>query len=74
MVPFEIENAVPQPKVISMGSDFDYIWKLSVSPGTSKVLSYSVATLSEAEIAKLPTLIVEGLDEEVVTGAKAIRG
>jgi DNA topoisomerase-6 subunit B len=74
MVPFEIENAVPQPKVISMGSDFDYIWKLSVSPGASKVLSYSVATLSEAEIAKLPTLIVEGLDEEVVTGAKAIRG
>jgi DNA topoisomerase-6 subunit B len=74
MVPFNIENAVPEPKVINMGNDFDYIWKLSVSPGASKVLSYSVATLGEAEIAKLPTLIVEGLDEELVTGAKAIRG
>ncbi|WP_321428642.1 DNA topoisomerase VI subunit B [uncultured Methanolobus sp.] len=74
MVPFEIENAVPEPKVISMGNDFDYIWKLNVPADSSKVLSYSVATLSEAEIAKLPTLIVEGLDEELVTGAKAIRG
>ncbi len=74
MVPFEIENAVPEPKVISMGSDFDYIWGLSVSPDSSKVVKYSVATLDDAGIARLPSLIVEGLDEELVTGAKAIKG
>jgi DNA topoisomerase-6 subunit B len=38
------------------------------------VLKYSVATLGEKEVSKLPVLIVEGLDEEVVTGSKAIRG
>ncbi|WP_292469702.1 DNA topoisomerase VI subunit B [Methanolobus sp.] len=74
MAPFEIENAVPEPKVISMGNDFDYIWNLSVSPGSSKVVKYSVATLDDAGIARLSPLIVEGLDEELVTGAKAIKG
>ncbi|MDG6244054.1 MAG: DNA topoisomerase VI subunit B [Methanolobus sp.] len=74
MVPFEIQDAVPEPKVISMGNDFDYIWNLSVSPGSSKVVRYSVASLDDTEVAKLPALIVEGLEEELVTGAKAIKG
>lgn len=74
MVPFEIENAVPEAKVINMGNDFDYIWDLSVSPGSSKVVKYSVATLDDAELSRLPSLIIEGLDEELVTGAKAIKG
>ncbi|MDW7731717.1 MAG: DNA topoisomerase VI subunit B [Methanolobus sp.] len=74
MLPFKIEGAVPEPKVISMGSDYDHVWKISVSPGSSKVIKYSVATLEENEISRLPLLIVEGLDEELVTGAKAIKG
>jgi DNA topoisomerase-6 subunit B len=74
MLPFKIENPVPQPKVIAMGNDYDYIWDVSIAPGASKVLKYSVATLGEKEVSKLPVLIVEGLDEELVTGSKAIRG
>ncbi|WP_406656980.1 DNA topoisomerase VI subunit B [Methanolobus sp. ZRKC2] len=74
MLPFKVEGAVPEPKVISMGSDYDHVWKMSVSPGSSKVINYSVATLDENEISRLPSLIVEGLDEELVTGAKAIKG
>ncbi|MBN2109813.1 MAG: DNA topoisomerase VI subunit B [Methanosarcinaceae archaeon] len=74
MLPFKVEGAVPQPRVISMGNDYDHVWKISVSPGSSKVIRYSVATLDENEISRLPSLIVEGLDEELVTGAKAIKG
>ncbi|WP_407356043.1 DNA topoisomerase VI subunit B [Methanolobus sp. WCC5] len=74
MVPFEIGGAVPEPRIIDMGNDFDYIWNLSVSPGASKVVRYSVASLDDTEVAKLPVLIVEGLEEELVTGAKAIKG
>jgi DNA topoisomerase-6 subunit B len=33
-----------------------------------------VDTLSDSEAAKFPQVIVEGLDEELVTGAKAIKG
>jgi DNA topoisomerase-6 subunit B len=74
MVPFKIRETTPEPKVISMGNDFDYVWKISVSTGSSKAISYLVDTLSDAEAAKFPELIVEGLDEELVTGAKAIMG
>ncbi|KXS40906.1 MAG: DNA topoisomerase VI subunit B [Methanolobus sp. T82-4] len=74
MLPFKIEGAVPEPKVISMGNDYDHVWKMSISAGSSKVIEYSVASLEESEISRLPSLIVEGLDEELVTGAKAIRG
>ena len=74
MLPFEIEKPVPEPKIISMGNDYDYIWDLAISPDSSKVINYSVATLDENEIARLPSLIVEGLEEELVTGAKAIKG
>nr|HML26181.1 DNA topoisomerase VI subunit B [Methanomethylovorans sp.] len=72
--PFKIRETTPEPKVISMGNDFDYVWKISVSTGSSKAISYLVDTLSDAEAAKFPELIVEGLDEELVTGAKAIMG
>ncbi|WP_370573420.1 DNA topoisomerase VI subunit B [Methanomethylovorans sp.] len=74
MVPFKIRETIPEPKTISMGNDFDYVWKMSLSTGSSKAISYVVDTLSDTEATKFPEVIVEGLDEELVTGAKAIRG
>lgn len=74
MLPYEIGDVSPEPKVISMGSDFDYVWAMKVSPEASKAVTYSLSSMSEDEIKRLPQLIVEGLDEELVTGAKAIKG
>ncbi|AGB48913.1 DNA topoisomerase VI, B subunit [Methanomethylovorans hollandica DSM 15978] len=74
MVPFKIRETIPEPKTISMGNDFDYVWKMSLPTGSSKAISYIVDTLSDAEASKFPEVIVEGLDEERVTGAKAIKG
>lgn len=74
MVPFKIRETIPEPKTISMGNDFDYVWKMSLPTGSSKAVSYVVDTLSDVEAEKYPQVIVEGLDEELVTGAKAIKG
>jgi DNA topoisomerase-6 subunit B len=74
MVPYHITNAVPEPKVVTMGNDFDYIWETGVSPDASKVLKYTLESLTDDEISRLPEIIVEGVEEEIVTGAKAIKG
>ncbi|MBC7086220.1 MAG: DNA topoisomerase VI subunit B [Methanomethylovorans sp.] len=74
IVPFKIREEVPEPKIVSMGNDFDYLWEINLSAGSSKAISYVVDTLSDIEIKNYPEVIVEGLDEEMVTGAKAIKG
>lgn len=73
IIPFKIRNIIPEPKIISIGDDFDYIWKISINPGASKAVNYIVDTVSDTEILNFPEIIIEGLDEELVTGAKAVR-
>ena len=59
---------------MTMGNDYDYVWDISAAAGSSKVLSYKIESASEEELQKLPQLIVEGIEEELVTGAKAFKG
>ncbi|RXA19444.1 DNA topoisomerase VI subunit B [Methanosarcina sp. MSH10X1] len=74
MLPWTISRAKPEPKVVTLGNDYDYVWDISASVGASKVLSYRIETVTDKELGKLPDLIVEGLEEELVTGAKAFKG
>ncbi|KKG09786.1 DNA topoisomerase [Methanosarcina sp. 2.H.T.1A.6] len=74
MLPCGINGAKPEPKVVTMGNDYDYIWEISAAAGSSKVLSYRIESTTEEELRKLPQLIVEGIEEELVTGAKAFKG
>jgi DNA topoisomerase-6 subunit B len=74
MLPWTISRAKPEPKVVTMGNDYDYIWDISAVVGSSKVLSYSIESTTDKELGKLPDLIVEGVEEELVTGAKAFKG
>ncbi len=74
MIPFKAENVVPESKVITMGSDYDHVWKMKLSPGASKAVTYSLESVTEDEVARFGDLIVEGIEEELVTGAKAIKG
>ena len=69
-----ISRAKPEPKVVTLGNDYDYVWDISAAAGSSKVLSYRIESTTDKELEKLPDLIVEGLDEELVTGAKAFKG
>jgi DNA topoisomerase-6 subunit B len=62
------EAATPEPKVVPMGDGYDYQWKISLAPGQSAELRYNIA--SEGVTLREP--VVEGLDEDIVTGAKVI--
>ncbi len=64
----QAEGVTPAAKVISLGDGYDYHWKLSIAPGQSAALSYSIS--AEGAILKEP--VVEGLDAEIVTGARVI--
>ena len=58
----------PPAKVIPLGDGYDYHWKLSLGPGERASLSYSVP----ADGASLGEPVVEGLEAEIVTGARVI--
>jgi DNA topoisomerase-6 subunit B len=74
MLPWSITKAKPEPKIVTMGNDYDYVWDISAGVGSSKVLSYRIESATDRELGKLPDLIVEGIEEELVTGAKAFKG
>ena len=58
----------PVAKIIPMGDGYDYHWKLSIAPGQATTLSYSIT----AEGVALKEPVIEGLDAEIVTGARVI--
>lgn len=67
-LPAEIEDASPKPdKKLPLGRDTDYIWGMNLKPGEQKAILYKTAS-GPAELS--PT-IVEGLEAEMVTGARA---
>jgi DNA topoisomerase-6 subunit B len=72
MLPFQVE-ATPSPKVVSMGNDYDYIWKIVLKPGEAFAVNYRLPDPSDVNSIR-ETPIVEGVEEEIVTGARAIKG
>jgi DNA topoisomerase-6 subunit B len=72
MLPFQVE-ATPSPKVVSMGNDYDYIWKIVLRPGEAFAVNYQLPDPSDVNSIR-ETPIVEGVEEEIVTGARAIKG
>ena len=64
----QAESVSPAAKVVSLGDDYDYHWKLAIAPGQAATLSYSIT----AEGVALKEPVIEGLDAEIVTGARVI--
>jgi len=60
----------PEAKIIPLGDGFDYHWKLSIGPGESVAVDYCVPHAGPS--LPLAEPVVEGLDEEIVTGARVI--
>ena len=50
------------------------MWKMKLSPYASKAVTYSLESVTEDKVARFAELVVEGIEEELVTGAKAIKG
>ncbi|HWQ19821.1 MAG TPA: DNA topoisomerase VI subunit B [Methanotrichaceae archaeon] len=68
LLPEEALSVTPAAKAISIGDGYDYHWKLMVGPGETALLSYTVRT----DAAKFSEPVVEGLDAELVTGARVL--
>jgi DNA topoisomerase-6 subunit B len=58
----------PAAKVIPLGDGYDHHWKLSMGPGERTTLSYTV----HADGGPRKEPVVEGLEAEIVTGARVI--
>lgn len=71
-IPYNIQSPSPEPKVIPLGAQTDHVWNISLKPDEQKAIVYKLGITTE-EASKLPQLIVEGIDEEMVTGAKAVK-
>ncbi|MCZ7392342.1 MAG: DNA topoisomerase VI subunit B [Candidatus Methanoperedens sp.] len=69
-LPFPIESPSPLPKKIPVGKQIDYVWKISLKPGEQKAIIYK---LGVEDASKLPQLVVEGIEQELITGAKAVK-
>ncbi|MCS3923278.1 DNA topoisomerase VI subunit B [Methanosalsum natronophilum] len=74
LLPYEIKRASPEPKVVSVGDQYDYIWPVKINPGNSKALTYTLELIDENDENKLGNIIVEGMEQELVTGAKCVKG
>jgi len=70
-LPYAIGSPSPEPKIISLGQQIDHVWKISVKAGEQKALVYRLNIAIE-EASKLPQLVAEGIDEELITGAKVV--
>ncbi len=64
----EAVSVSPVAKVIPLGDDYDYHWKLSIGPGECTALTYSI----RSDGAPTGEPVVEGLEAEIVTGARVI--
>lgn len=54
-----------------MGKQIDYVWKISLKPGEQKAIIYKL-DIGWEDAAKLPGLVVDGIEPELITGAKAV--
>ena len=63
----EAFSVSPDAKFVPIGDSYDYQWKLSLGPGEQQSLSYQVRSGT-----KFSEAIVEGIEADVVTGARVI--
>ncbi len=70
-LPYSINSPSPEPKIIPIGKQTDHLWKISLKPGEQKAIIYKL-DIRHDEASKLPQLIAEGIDEELITGAKVV--
>ncbi len=68
-LPFPIESPSPEPKKIPIGKQIDHVWKISLKPGEQKAIVYKLAE----DASNLPQPVVEGIEQELITGAKAVK-
>ncbi|RLB03591.1 MAG: hypothetical protein DRG59_11545, partial [Deltaproteobacteria bacterium] len=56
---------------ISTSSEYNYRWKINLKPQEGRAILYDLTIPGEA-IEKLPPVIIEGIDKELVTGTEVM--
>ena len=73
ILPCEIKSPSPPPtNIIGAGAGYDYIWDVTLGTGASKVFRFALEGADEKDIENMEQIIIEGMDEEDVTGAKGL--
>ncbi len=70
-LPHVMKDPSPEPKKIPLGKQTDHLWKVTLKPGEQKAIVYWL-DIDREEASKLPQLVAEGIDEELITGAKVV--
>ncbi len=70
LIPWAATQVNPPARQIPAGRGYDYIWKISLKPGEGMSIRYQIP--KDDLSSELPQPVVEGVDPELVTGAKAI--
>lgn len=70
-LPHPIYNPSPEPRSIPLDDEYSYLWQVTLRPKEKKAILYEINSTPE-ELEKLPPPIVEGIQQELVTGAKAV--
>ena len=70
-LPYILDSPSPEPKKIAIGNLVDNVWKIILKPGEQKAIIYKL-NIAQDEVSKLPQLVVEGIENELITGAKAV--
>ncbi|MCJ7444282.1 MAG: DNA topoisomerase VI subunit B [Methanotrichaceae archaeon] len=60
-------SVMPEAKLIPMSDGYDHYWKLSLSPNEQQLITYQVRLGT-----KFSEIVIEGIEPEVVTGARVI--
>jgi DNA topoisomerase-6 subunit B len=68
MISQEASDISPAAKKATLGDGYDYHWKLSLKPGEKTVLCYTIRT----EELSFSEPVIDGMDPELVTGARVI--
>lgn len=72
-LPCEMKSPSPPPSSMTeVGNRFDFVWEVAVAAGASKVFRFALDGADENELNRLDDIVIEGLEEEDVTGAKAL--
>ncbi|MDI9616162.1 MAG: DNA topoisomerase VI subunit B [Methanothrix sp.] len=68
IISVEAEDLDPPARRVDMGDRYDYQWKIAIRSGEKVVLRYTVKN----HLQKMPEAVVEGLEPEIVTGARVL--
>ncbi|HOK58415.1 MAG TPA: DNA topoisomerase VI subunit B [Methanothrix sp.] len=68
ILPVEAEDLDPPARRVDMGDRYDYQWRIAIRAGERMAVRYMIKN----HLQRMPEAVVEGLEPEIVTGARVL--